>query len=81
MILLLSSAKLYSAFRKVAVHLGYGTKIWLSVSKLPLKWAVVSLYSVVKQRLKCDTGKVFSSKIKRVQACSDACGHYFQQLL
>jgi hypothetical protein len=44
--------------RKVAVHLGYGTQIWLSVSKLPLKCAVVSLYSAVKQRLKCNTGKV-----------------------
>jgi hypothetical protein len=43
---------------KVAVRLGYGTYIWLSVSKLPLKCAVVSLYSVVKQRLKCNTGKV-----------------------
>jgi hypothetical protein len=30
----------------------------VSVSKLPLKGAVVSLYSVVKQRLKCNTGKV-----------------------
>jgi hypothetical protein len=29
----------------------------LSVSKLPLKCAVVSLYSVVKQRLKCNTSK------------------------
>jgi hypothetical protein len=43
--------------QKVAVHLGYGTQIWLSVSKLPLQCAVVSLYSVVKQRLKCNTGK------------------------
>jgi hypothetical protein len=34
--------------RKVAVHLGYGTQIWFSVSKLPLECAVVSLYSVVK---------------------------------
>jgi hypothetical protein len=33
--------------RKVAVHLGYSTQIWLSVSKLPLKCAVVSLNSVV----------------------------------
>jgi hypothetical protein len=41
--------------RKVAVHLGYGTYIWLSVSKLPLKCALFSLYSVVKQRLKCNT--------------------------
>jgi hypothetical protein len=39
------------------VNLGYGTYIWLSVSKLPLKYAVVSLYSVVKQRFKCNTGK------------------------
>jgi hypothetical protein len=34
------------------------TYILLSVSKLPLKCAVVSLYSVVKQRFKCNTGKV-----------------------
>jgi hypothetical protein len=26
--------------RKVAVHLGYGTQIWLSVTKFPLKCAV-----------------------------------------
>jgi hypothetical protein len=44
--------------RKVAVHVGYGPYIWLSVPKLPLQYAVVSLCSVVKQRLKCDTGKV-----------------------
>jgi hypothetical protein len=49
---------------KVAVHLGYGmvwygTSIWLSVLKLLLKCAVVSLYSVVKQWLKCNAGKVF----------------------
>jgi hypothetical protein len=44
--------------RRVAAHFGYGTWIWLSVSKLPLQCAVVSLYSVVKQRLKCNTGKV-----------------------
>jgi hypothetical protein len=50
--------------RKVVVHLGYGTYIWLSVSKLPLKCAVVSLYSVVKQRLKCNTGKVCKFSIK-----------------
>jgi hypothetical protein len=41
--------------RKIAVHLGYGTSIWLSLSKLPLKCAVVSLYSLVKQRLRCNT--------------------------
>jgi hypothetical protein len=43
--------------RKVALQLGYGTYIWLSVSKLPLK-CDVALYLVVKQRLKCNTGKV-----------------------
>jgi hypothetical protein len=40
------------------VHLRYGTYIWLSVSKLQLQCAVVSLYSVVKQRQKCNSGKV-----------------------
>jgi hypothetical protein len=38
--------------------------IWLSVSKLPLKSAVVSLYSVVKQRLKCNAGKVCNCVIQ-----------------
>jgi hypothetical protein len=33
----------------------------LSVSKLPFKCAVVSLYSVVKQRLKCNTGTIVLS--------------------
>jgi hypothetical protein len=46
------------------VHLGYDTYIWLSVSMLPLKCAVVSLYSVVKLRLKCNTGKVFNCLIQ-----------------
>jgi hypothetical protein len=46
------------------VHLGYVTLIWLSVSKLPLNCAVLSLYSVVKQRLKCNTGKVCNSLIQ-----------------
>jgi hypothetical protein len=42
------------------VHLSCGTYLytWLSVPKLPLQCAVVSLYSVVKQRLQCNTGKV-----------------------
>jgi hypothetical protein len=56
--------KLYSVFKKVAVHLGYSTQIWLSVSKLPLQCAVVSLYSVVKQRLMCNTGKVCNCLIQ-----------------
>jgi hypothetical protein len=46
------------------VHLGYGTEIWLSVSELPLKCAVVSLYSVVKQQSKCNTGKVLNCLIQ-----------------
>jgi hypothetical protein len=46
------------------VHLGYGTLIWLSVSKFPLQCAVVSLYSVVKQRLKCNTGIVCNCLIQ-----------------
>jgi hypothetical protein len=49
---------LIECIQKVAVYLGYGTKIWLSELKLPLKCAVVSLYSAIKQRLKCNTGKV-----------------------
>jgi hypothetical protein len=50
--------------RKVAVHLGYGTYIWLSVSKLQFKCAVISLYLVVKQRLNCITGKVCNCLIQ-----------------
>jgi hypothetical protein len=50
--------------RKVTVRLGYGTYIWLSVSKLLLKCAVVSLNTVVKQRLKCNTGKVCNCLIQ-----------------
>jgi hypothetical protein len=46
------------------VHLGYGTQIWLAVSKLPLKCAVVPMYSVVKQRLKRNTGKVCNCLIQ-----------------
>jgi hypothetical protein len=41
---------LIRCIQKVTVQLGYSTKIWLSVSKLLLKCAVVSLYSVVKQQ-------------------------------
>jgi hypothetical protein len=50
--------------RKVSVHLGYDTYIWLSVPKLPLQCAAVSLYSLVKQRLKCNTGKVCNCLIQ-----------------
>jgi len=48
--------------RKVTVHLGYSTEIWSSVSRLPLSVLLlcdIALYSVVKQQLKCNTGKVF----------------------
>jgi hypothetical protein len=37
---------------------------WLSVSKLPLKCVVVSLYPVVIQRLKCNTSKEFNCLIQ-----------------
>jgi hypothetical protein len=39
-------------------------EIWLSAPKLPLKCAVVSLYSVVKQWLNCNTGKEFNCLIQ-----------------
>jgi hypothetical protein len=49
------------------VHLGYGT-VWykhLVVSiEVVVEIAVVSLYSVVKQRLKCNTGKVCNCLIQ-----------------
>jgi hypothetical protein len=50
--------------RNVALHLGYSTCFWLSVSNLPLKCAVVSMYSVVNQRLKCYTVKVCNCLIQ-----------------
>jgi hypothetical protein len=40
------------------------TQIWLSVPKLPLQCAAVSLYSAVKQRLQCNTGKVWDCLIQ-----------------
>jgi hypothetical protein len=43
-----------------------GTYFWLSVPTLPLKCAVVSLYSVVKQRLKRNTGKSCNCLIRFV---------------
>jgi hypothetical protein len=46
------------------VRLGYSTYIWLSVSKLLLRCAVVSLYSVVKQQLNCNTGKACNCLIQ-----------------
>jgi hypothetical protein len=56
--------KIFRGFGKFAVHVGYGTWIWLSVSKLQLKCAFVSLYLVVKQRLKFNTGKVLNCLIQ-----------------
>jgi hypothetical protein len=64
---------------KVAVNVGNGTSICLSVSKLPLKCAVVSLYSVVKQRLKCNIGKVCNCLIQFLLTI--ARGRHFQHLL
>jgi hypothetical protein len=49
---------------EIAVHLGYGMQIWLSISNLPLKCAVVSMYTVVKQWLKCNTSKLFNCLIQ-----------------
>jgi hypothetical protein len=46
------------------VAFGYGRLIWLWGSKLAVKCAVVPLYSVVKQRLKCNTGKVVNCLIQ-----------------
>jgi hypothetical protein len=40
---------------------------------------VVSLYSVVKQRLKCNTGKVCNCLIQSLLTMF--CGHHFQHLL
>jgi hypothetical protein len=65
--------------RKVTVHLDYGTYISLSVSKLPLKCAVVSLYSDFKQRLKCNTGKVGNCLIQFLLTMVR--GHHYQNLL
>jgi hypothetical protein len=42
---LLNGRRNMQCVRKVAVELGSGTEIWLSILKLPLKCAVVSLYS------------------------------------
>jgi hypothetical protein len=53
--------------RNVAVHLGYGMEISLSASKFPLKCAVISLYSVVKQRLNSNAGKVCNCLIQLIQ--------------
>jgi hypothetical protein len=61
MVTLILAHSIIECVRKVAVHLGYGT---LSVLKLPLKCAVVSLHSFVKQRFKCNTGKVCNCLIQ-----------------
>jgi hypothetical protein len=74
-----TNSRIVQCVRKVAVHLGYGTQIWLSVSKLPLKCAVVSLYSVVKQQLKCNTGKVRNCLIQFLLTIVRA--HHFQHVL
>ena len=69
------------------IHLGYGTKIWLSESAVyrdrrrtlnELKTAITAYIRNISQ---ADLQKVFANNIKRVQACIDACGHHFQHLL
>jgi hypothetical protein len=57
------------AFGKSLCTYGYGTYIWLSVPKLPLQCAAVSLYLAVKQRLKCNTGKVCNCLIQFYSVC------------
>jgi hypothetical protein len=51
----------------------------VSVSKLPLKCAVVPLYSVVKQRVKCNTGKVCNCLIQFL--LTTVRGYHLQHLL
>jgi hypothetical protein len=73
--MLIPYSRIIQCVRKVAVHLSYGTQIWLSVRTC--RWSVlflcgISLYPVVKHRLKCNTCKVFANQIKRVLACIDA---------
>jgi hypothetical protein len=65
--------------RKVTVHLGYSTYIWLSVSKLPLKCVVVWLCSVFKQRLKWKTGNVCNCLIQFLLITVG--GQHFRHLL
>jgi hypothetical protein len=59
------------------VHLGYGAV--LSLLKLPLQCAVVSLHSVVKQMSKCNTGKVCNWLIQFLLTMFR--GHHLQHLL
>jgi hypothetical protein len=59
------------------VHLGYGTYICLSVSKLPLKCSVVSLYSVVIQPLNSNTVELCNCLIQFLLTMVR--GHHFQQ--
>jgi hypothetical protein len=50
----------------------------MSVSKLLLKCAVVSLYSVVKQRFKCNAGEV--GKLFNSVLLTKVRGNYFQNV-
>jgi hypothetical protein len=62
--------------QKSLCTLGYGVYISLSVA---LRCAVVSLYSVVKQRLNCNTSKVFNYLIQFLLTM--AVGHAVAQWL
>jgi hypothetical protein len=50
----------------------------LSRTHNELKTAITAYIRNISQ---ADLLKVFADKIKRVQACIDACGHHFQHLL
>jgi hypothetical protein len=55
---------LVQCVRKVAVLLGYGSYILLSISKLPLKCSVVSLYLLIQKRLRRNTCEVCNCLIQ-----------------
>jgi hypothetical protein len=77
------SLLLQQSVRKVAVHLAYVTQIWLSVSTLPLQCAVVSLYSVVKQRLKCNTVNLLKTERRSLYLKAQSvphCKHFSSRL-
>jgi hypothetical protein len=72
---------------KVAVHLGYGTWILLSVSAVyrdrprTLNELETAITAFVRNVSQADLQKLFVNEIKGVQACIDPRGHHFQHLL
>jgi hypothetical protein len=65
--------------RKVAVHLGYGTQIWWSVSTL-VDITSNNFSEVHSDFLNADLQKVFENRIKQFQACIEARGHHFKHI-